>query len=68
MFKTISKPNQVSEPSSPTRNNAKTIILEKSNHVQNVKLLSNNFIVKFCKENIMHKMMLIAKVCTFISL
>ena len=52
MFKRTSKHNQASEPSSSTNSDAKMISLENLNREQNNGLISNNSIVKFCKENI----------------
>ena len=52
MIKRTSKHNQVSEPSSSTNSDAKMVTLKNLNHEQKKRLLSNNSIVKFCKENI----------------
>ena len=52
MFERSSKHNQVSEPSSSTNSDAKMISLENLNSEQNNGLISNNSILKLCKENI----------------
>ena len=52
MLKRTSKHNQASEPSSSTISDAKMMILENLNREHNNGLLSNNSIVKFCKEDI----------------
>ena len=55
MFKRISKPNQVSEINSFTNTHAKTQKHEKMDNEQTNGLLSNSFIVKFCKESIIQR-------------
>ena len=55
MFKRISKPNQVSEINFFTYSHANKRKLEKMNSEQTNGLLSNNFIVKFCKESIIQQ-------------
>ena len=52
MIKRTSKHDQVSEPSSSTNSNAKMIILKNMKREQNKGVLSNNSILKLCKENI----------------
>ena len=47
--------NQVSKQSYSTNSDAKARTPKKANHEQNVELLSNNSIVKFCNENIMQQ-------------
>ena len=55
MFKTTSKPNQVSETNSFTNSHAKIRKLEKMNNEHNNGSLSNSYIVKFCKESIIQQ-------------
>ena len=55
MFKTTSKPNQVSETNSFTNSHAKRRKLEKMNSEHINGLLSKSYIVKFCKENIIQQ-------------